>query len=543
MDRDELQDYLSFYRDALRRDPENVEARLRLAGIFRQLDRPDMAISEYETASKILAKRGLPLEAIAACKAILELDPEHTDTQMFLAQLYARNPDAGGSSMRVATPLERLSSSDSPTQRAGLERLDELRSEQDEAPRPLEQTDVTARPTSNADEETTEVDGEPPPWIDDDAAGGDEEKPSRLQLDSDHLNDVSREEMEHLLSTTDIGPEDIVSVEGGVEGTLPGGDPTFEVDVFDLSSLDVGEELPPKWRDLDLEDLDNRDGGLVEGSTPRPSGSSTPTSSTVAVEPAKLPEIPLFSQVDASIFVDLLSAIEIVEASRNSTLIHYGDQNRRLFVVVEGEVMASRSNGDGETVTLARLAPGEFFGEFGMLTQQRSGATVQATQNTKLLSFPRSVVIRVCLAYPDIWQSLWDFYHVRRLDNLLKLHPVFRRLPSQARSRVREAFDIREFRADDVVLAESETAEEVMAVSVGELSIDGSTEEDVVRRPGDVVGLVSAVRDRPIAHRVEATQKTALLSLPGDVCASAIQAHPEVDRLVGSQPFPDDLTD
>ena len=72
------------------------------------------AVDEYVTAAKLLAREGLPLEAIAACKAVLELEPKHTETQLFLARLYARVPDAGSVTSRVARPLE--------TEQSGLRR-------------------------------------------------------------------------------------------------------------------------------------------------------------------------------------------------------------------------------------------------------------------------------------------------------------------------------------------------------------------------------------------------------------------------------------
>jgi len=574
MDRAELHEYLAFYRDALRRDPENVEARLRLAGIFRQLDEQSLAIDEYQTASQLLANRGLPLEAIAACKAILELDPEHTDTQMFLARLYARNPDAGDSSMRIAKPLERMSGSRSARQRDELEQLDELREarQQELEPRPESPapTVVTSHPAgpgrTGADvDETTEVDAEVPaeiretdqwkknesdeyanpPQSTQDSIGREGER--RLRLKGGDLNRVSRREMDHLLSTTDIEPEDIVSDERSAVGSLPGGEPTFDVDVFDLDSIDLTDELPPEWRDIELEarpdSLIPTQGG-ASASPSAPGRQSTPPVSTVAVEPESLPEIPLFGQVDPGIFVELLSAIDVVEPSRDTNVIEYGDDNRHLYVIVDGELLATRVNTDGERVTLCRLGPGEFFGEFGMLTRKRSGATVTTVSDAKLLAFPRSLIIRICLAYPDIWESLWDFYHVRRLDNMLKLHPVFRRMPPEAREKMRESFQIRECRQGTSVLTPGEAAERVRAVSVGELAIRAAEEDGIVarRHPGEVVGLVSGVRQRPVRHSVVATTDTALLSVDRAVCKSVVESHPQVDRLVEAQPFPADLT-
>src|SRR5690554_7692559 len=108
-----LRKYLAYYQKTLREEPDNIEARLRLAAVFRDMGREVHAIEEYATASRLLAREGLALEAIAACKAILELAPDHTDTLMFLARMYARVPDAAGGVARIARPLKAQSATDS----------------------------------------------------------------------------------------------------------------------------------------------------------------------------------------------------------------------------------------------------------------------------------------------------------------------------------------------------------------------------------------------------------------------------------------------
>lgn len=108
-----LRKYLAYYQKTLREEPENIEARLRLAAVFRDMGREAHAIEEYATASRLLAREGLALAAIAACKAILELAPDHTDTLQFLARMYARAPDAAGGGARIARPLKAQSPTDS----------------------------------------------------------------------------------------------------------------------------------------------------------------------------------------------------------------------------------------------------------------------------------------------------------------------------------------------------------------------------------------------------------------------------------------------
>ena len=114
MSSEKLRKYLAYYQRVLKAEPENIEARLRLAAIFREMGKEAHAVEEYVAASKLLAKEGLPLEAIAACKAVLELEPNHTEIQYFLARLFAQVPDAMGNSARVARPWPTSPRSTSP---------------------------------------------------------------------------------------------------------------------------------------------------------------------------------------------------------------------------------------------------------------------------------------------------------------------------------------------------------------------------------------------------------------------------------------------
>jgi len=98
-----MKEHILYYQRLLDHDPHNVDARLRLGAVWRSLARHDLAVPQYAAAARQLAKDGLLLEAIAACKAIFEMEPSHTETQLFLASLYARQP-AGGAVVRVVEP-------------------------------------------------------------------------------------------------------------------------------------------------------------------------------------------------------------------------------------------------------------------------------------------------------------------------------------------------------------------------------------------------------------------------------------------------------
>jgi len=89
-----MNEHIAYYTRLLDGDPGNVDARLRLAAVWRSEGEDARAVRQYAAAARLLAKNGLLFEAIAACKAIFDMEPTHTETQLFLASIYARRPDS-----------------------------------------------------------------------------------------------------------------------------------------------------------------------------------------------------------------------------------------------------------------------------------------------------------------------------------------------------------------------------------------------------------------------------------------------------------------
>src|ERR1700761_7310236 len=86
---------LAVYEEVLEADSGDITARLKCGDILRKMGQADRAIHQYIAVAKVYAEDGLLLKAIAACKLILEIDPQHTDTQKILADLYAKKSGRG----------------------------------------------------------------------------------------------------------------------------------------------------------------------------------------------------------------------------------------------------------------------------------------------------------------------------------------------------------------------------------------------------------------------------------------------------------------
>lgn len=258
---EQLKKFLVYYRKRIERNPENVEARLRLATVFREMGQRPRAIEQYEAAAQLLDDQGLALEAIAACKAILELDPSRVEAQYFLARLYAQTPDATDTSARVAQPVEPADEEDP----------HELVHEADEADQSDQTRDSDLVDTQEWEAEEADIerpDEEPTRVADyadfedewDDTVVSEQDGGSHIELtpeEQERREGFSREEMEDLLTTIDVDPEDIVDIENL-------DDYEFEDELVDDMDDDVAAEVDEVEEGEPAEESDEADFELSE---------------------------------------------------------------------------------------------------------------------------------------------------------------------------------------------------------------------------------------------------------------------------------------
>ena len=70
--------------------PNDLDARIRTARTLRLMGKNRDAVKHYRAVARYLAIGGQPLSAIAVLKELLQIDPEHSETLLFLAKIYAQ---------------------------------------------------------------------------------------------------------------------------------------------------------------------------------------------------------------------------------------------------------------------------------------------------------------------------------------------------------------------------------------------------------------------------------------------------------------------
>jgi MFS family permease len=125
-----------------------------------------------------------------------------------------------------------------------------------------------------------------------------------------------------------------------------------------------------------------------------------------------LARISIFAPLPEAIIERLARALIPVQATPEQVLITEGDEGDRFYVIEEGSVVVSK---DGRWV--ARLGPGDFFGEIALLREVPRTATVKAETDVKLYALERDVFIPAVTGSHDV-EELADTAMATRLAML-----------------------------------------------------------------------------------------------------------------------------
>ena len=501
-----LKKYLAYYRKVLAEDPENIEARLRLAVLFREMDRPSHAIEEYAVAAKLLASEGLPLEAIAACKAILELDSSHQETQFFLARLYARVPEATGNTVRVARPLDSNGRTAQEFHREDSSlRVQDLTRQEVERLRSGEDGAITLRRPKE------------PGIIEEEKTKAEAPRARQLVQESEEVTrHQSREEIEAL--------------------HLQDGDAqAFEVGLFDLEELKIDETTRVgNWDALEI--LEEEKG--LERNQEVPTGEHRSTNLRVKREfrISSLPSIPLFSRLPRTVFLEFLNAMELQTLQSGDIVLAPDDPATCLFVIVHGEVRVEKDLIDGRTVELARMGEGQVFGEFRLLTGNSGQARVVATTALEVLAVSDTLVFEIGRNHPEMWDVLWEFYFQRMLNHSMAGSRIFGGLSPEERELVAEHFERAHVGAGDYLFYRGDRVDEISLLVAGNVQVEVPTTKGIqvieYLEEGSFLGVSPVALERPAGASVLAVTDLVVMNMAGPIFRELIQGLPEVGDAV-----------
>src|SRR5213596_1895663 len=115
------------------------------------------------------------------------------------------------------------------------------------------------------------------------------------------------------------------------------------------------------------------------------------------VSTAVLKAVPLFASFPEDQLRMLTTRVTRRSAARSTTIMAGGDATDSLYIVLSGRLKVLMSDADGKEVILSILAPGEFFGEMGLIDDSPRSASVISIEPCELLSIAKRD-FKKCLA-------------------------------------------------------------------------------------------------------------------------------------------------
>ncbi len=111
--------------------------------------------------------------------------------------------------------------------------------------------------------------------------------------------------------------------------------------------------------------------------------------------------VPLFRFLEDASMQKLVEHSTLLGAPPGSILIEEGEVGEALYVIVYGNLRVSHDV-DGKHLNLALLHPGDFFGEWSLLTGAPRTATVSALSQTEMVSIDRPAFLEIIQSHPEL---------------------------------------------------------------------------------------------------------------------------------------------
>lgn len=224
-------------------------------------------------------------------------------------------------------------------------------------------------------------------------------------------------------------------------------------------------------------------------------------------------DAPLFTSLPADTAARLAAAVAAWVAPAEAVVVREGDESDSVYVVVEGAVRVEHGG-----AVVARLGPGELFGEMALLARRPRAATVVADETTTLLELPRAALEQLRRDDPRVGEALERVCRARLVDNLARTSPLFTGVDPQAARRALQGFATRKVPARAVVVREGEPCPGLFVVLEGALRVEAAGASAPIAlkdlAAGDVFGEMSLLDDDAATATVTATTDCTLLVLP-----------------------------
>src|SRR5262249_28369859 len=124
--------------------------------------------------------------------------------------------------------------------------------------------------------------------------------------------------------------------------------------------------------------------------------------------------VPVFVPLGREELAELARDAVVHEFGKGERIVHQGDAGDALYVITQGQAVASIRDAQGLEKEVARLARGEFFGEMALLTGEPRTANVTAVEDLSVLVIYKDALKTVLERRPALAEEMAQIVEARR---------------------------------------------------------------------------------------------------------------------------------
>lgn len=213
--------------------------------------------------------------------------------------------------------------------------------------------------------------------------------------------------------------------------------------------------------------------------------------------------------------------------SRGETIFERSDPGSSLFAIAVGSVLVEINPTD-PSITVP-IEQGSIFGEVGLISGRRRGATIKAADDVIVVEIPRTAALKLQASVPAAKRAITRISTERQL-----LQMFGSGLTKEDIAEVVESSEIINIRAGETIIEEGAEGNDIYVIRVGSMVV----EKQIGGKPvflsylpaGSYVGEMTLIAGGFRTATVKAAIKSEVIKISGDAFKKVLDAHPDLMR-------------
>jgi len=252
-------------------------------------------------------------------------------------------------------------------------------------------------------------------------------------------------------------------------------------------------------------------------------------------------DTPLLSLLSAEELDGFIDSLTLKEFSAEQVIYEEGGEGEFLYLIGMGEVRLQTQLPDGKMRIFSHLQEGDFFGEHTFMSHLKHSNSAVAETDVDILMVDRATFNKWVSKYPQIMNTMEDFYNKRVLARVLAVTPLFKGVEDDICLELAKKFTVSRFLQGETIMRKGEQGDTFYLIRSGSVQVSVNRKDAPDRQvgldqmgEGEFFGEISLLTDLPRTATIIACQDVELMELTREDFSAISTRFPSVRKVVES---------